>query len=208
MATRHKILRIVMMILPAVTTGCRDDSDPHVEQAMRESLQRQAEQNQQIAEQSNLSAESVRRVVEAESAARTEVVELQRDIVERDNEERERLAELTQTVQNNLNAERAGLDKQRTNLEQERQQLAVERNRDPIIAQTIATVGVFVACTIPLLLAGYVLYSLTRGSDDELIVNEILLNEVTANCPTFLNPDNPRLANQPSDPNSQSGDSD
>ena len=208
MANRHKIIRVLMMILSAATTGCRDHTDARIEQVMRESLERQAEQNRHIAEQSRLSADSVRRVVEAESETRTEVVDLQRDIVERDNEERERLAELTQSAQNNLNAERVGLDKQRASLEQERQQLAVERSRDPIIAQMIGTVGVLVACTIPLLLAGYVFYSLTRGSDDESIVNEILLSEVTANCPTFLSQDNPRLANQPSDPNLQSGDSD
>ena len=199
MANRHKIIRILVMMLSAATTGCRDDSDARVEQVMQESLERQAEQNRQIVEQSKLSAESVQRVVEAESAARTEVVELQRDLVQRDNGGREQLVELTQNTQSNMTAERAVLDKQRGNLEQERQRLALERNRDPMVAQTIAVVGTLVACTIPLVLAGYVLYSANRGNDDEVVVNEILVSEITANCPTFLASESPRLSSRRSE---------
>lgn len=199
MVTLRKTLRVLMMILTIATIGCGDHADSRVEQVMQESLKRQAEQNQQVSEQSRLSAESVQRVVEAESAARTEVVELQRDMVERDKEGREQLLNLTESTQNNLNAERVVLDRQRSDLERERQQLAIERRRDPIIAQTIAVVGMLAICAIPLFLAGYVLYSVSCGNDDEDVINEILIGEVTAQCPAFLIEENPRLPIQNSD---------
>jgi hypothetical protein len=200
MAQHRNNLGILMTIMLLATMGCRDQTDSRVENAMRESLVRQAEQNRQVAEQSRVSTEAVRDFVEAESAARTEVVGLQRDIVERDSEERQRLVELSQTAQRRMSAERAVLDKQRANLEAERQQLAAERNRDPIIAETIAVVGMLMASTIPLLLAGYVLHTLDRGSEDESVVNEILVNEISVHCPGFLATENPRLANERVDP--------
>ena len=196
MAHRPKILRILMIILFTSTIGCHDEPDSRVEKVMQESLQRQAEQSQQIAEQSRLSAESVRRVVEAESDARSEVVELQRDIVERDDAGRKQLAELSQTTHNQMNAERVALDNQRADVDQERRQLALERNRDPIVAQSIVVVGITLACLIPLFLAGYVLYSLNRGDADEDFVNEVLVSEITAHCPNFLAAESPRLADQ------------
>jgi hypothetical protein len=73
-------------------------------------------------------------------------------------------------------------------LEQERRQLAAQRGRDPIIAQAIGAIGVTVACLLPLLLAGYVLYTVNRASpeDDSQAVSDVLIGEMVSSAPELL----------------------
>lgn len=66
---------------------------------------------------------------------------------------------------------------ERQTLEFERRQIASERNRDPFIAQTIGTVGMILAPTIPPLLAGYVIYTVDRTGSEDRSVSEVLITE-------------------------------
>jgi len=56
--------------------------------------------------------------------------------------------------------------------------LALQRARDPIIAETIGAVGGAIACLLPLLLACYVLYTTNRNKSDSETFNELLVTEV------------------------------
>lgn len=184
---RMPLIRRAMIVMTTIAVlGCRDDPDERVERIMQESLARQAEQNEQIAQQSRSSAEAAQRVVEADAAARTEVLQLQRELVERDADGRRQLAELNREVHGRLDQDRQFVDSQRQTLEFERRQIASERNRDPIIAQTIGTVGMILASTIPLLLAGYVIYTVNRTGNDDRSVSEVLITELTAEHPMFV----------------------
>lgn len=186
---RHTMWLAVMTAM----VGCRDQPDERVERIMQESLARQVEQNQHIAEQSRSSAEAAQRVVEADAAARKEVLQLQRELVERDADGRHQLAELNREVHGRLDQDRQFVDSQRQTLEFERRQIAGERNRDPIIAQTIGTVGTILASTIPLLLAGYVIYTVNRTGSEDRSVSEVLITELTAEHPMFVGRYSPAL---------------
>ena len=93
-----------------------------------------------------------------------------------------------------MHTERASLDRQREDMEQERRNIAAQRQRDPIVAQTISAVGLTLACLLPLLLAGYVVYSLNRSSDDNDALSELLIMEMTADQPLLLPSSLPTVA--------------
>jgi len=97
------MILILLAALPA--TGCQDDQARH-RQWVQESIQRQEKQNQQT-------AETARRLVEADAQPRGELVALQQQ----------------------LQAERTEVGRQRDALEQDRKAIAAQRHRDPIIDQ-------------------------------------------------------------------------
>jgi len=97
------------------------------------------------------------------------------------------------SLQHDLEEQQAEVNRQRDRLENERREIANERYRDPIIAAAISSVGLVLACLIPLALAGYLLYSLHSQKDDPL-VTELLIEEVTSEHPTFLPPPKDRIA--------------
>ena len=75
-------------------------------------------------------AEASRELVQADAKARGEIVALQRD----------------------MQQGQADLGRQRDQLEKDRRQYADQRNRDPILANTILDVGTILACLLPLVL--------------------------------------------------------
>ena len=78
-------------------------------------------------------AEASRQLVEADAKSRTETVALQRDLQQGQTE----------------------LGRQRDQLEDDRRGFADQRNRDPIIANTLTVVGTIIACLLPLILGIY-----------------------------------------------------
>ena len=91
-------------------------------------------------------------------------------------------------IQLKLQAERASLDQRRQDLDSLKDQVEGERLRTPVIAESIQSVGGMFACLCPLLLAAYILYSmnLTIETDQERIVNQFLIQELTSDSPTLL----------------------
>jgi TolA-binding protein len=89
------------------------------------------------------------------------------------------------SLQHDLEEQQAKVNRQRDLLESERREIAKQRHRDPIIAAAISSVGVMLACMVPLALAGYLLYCL-RNQKDDPVVTELLIEEMTSEQPTLL----------------------
>lgn len=148
-------------LLMAVTAGCSSDND-----MLRQSLQRQAEQNVQMARHTQQIVETSRDLVEADVRARGELIELQ------------------QNLQEGVQTERQSLDRQHEEMESERQFIARQRHRDPLIATAIINASLLLASVAPLLLALWVL----RSSWVQELggVDELLIHELTTETPVLL----------------------
>ena len=151
-----------------MVTGCADSRDERYSQLAQQALREQAAQNERLADQSQQIAEASQRLVAGDAEARKDLLAAQKQFT------------------SELHSERASIDRQREEMEQERRNIAAQRHRDPIIAKTIGGVGLTLACLLPLLLAGYVIYSLNRSSDDSDALSELLIVEMTAEQPLLL----------------------
>ena len=180
-----RLCRAKLMMALLLAAGCSDSPDERLAELAEQSLRQQASQNERLAQQSKQIAEASRHLVENDSEARKEMIAAHA------------------TLQKELQSERANINQQLSKIEQERRNIAEQRGRDPIIAQTISAVGLTLACLLPLLLAGYVIYSLNRSSDDNDALSEMLVMEITAEKPKLL-PMAPRsvtaLEHKPSSP--------
>ena len=159
---------MLIMTLLLLATGCSDSRDERYRQLAQQSLRQQSEQNNRLAEQSQQIAEASKHLVSNDSQARKEMIAAHA------------------TLQKELHTERASVDRQLSELESERRAISKQRGRDPIIAQAIGAVGLTLACLLPLLLAGYVIYSLNQSSDDSDALSEMLVMEITADKPKLL----------------------
>jgi hypothetical protein len=157
---------IAVSLLTVFCLGCVDNENQRLAEMAERNLERQAQQNQQLIELQKQVAEGSRKLVEADSKSREEMVTLQREI----------------------QAERATIGQQRDLLEIERKELAQQRQRDPIIAAAITNIGLLLLCCLPLVLCWYVLRNRPEQADDSLI-SEVLLQDMVANRPLLL----PRL---------------
>jgi len=186
-----------------IATGC-SPSDERLIELGQQSADRQAQQNQTIAEQSRQVTETTqqfveangkarkdmielqRELVDAEAAARNELIQVQQDLVDRDAACRQDLNSLQRESQSAIRSERQSIDRQREDLEAERRQIAEKRQRAPIIAAAISQVGMLLSCLLPLGLCGYLLYVLRHSGDDDAAVTELLIQEIVADQPRFL----------------------
>lgn len=155
---------IPLLLIALLTTGCTNNDDRLVEMA-REHEKRQAEQSQQMARMQHTVAEGSRNLVEADAKAREALSKMQQD----------------------LRGDQAAVGQQRDALEAERKEIAAQRFRDPILAAAILQVGTALACLLPLLLAGYLIWSMkhTAGQDDAA-VTELLVTELVSERPLLL----------------------
>ena len=130
---------------------------------MPRAMSEQSEQNRRV-------ADTTRELVAADARARTELIESHT------------------RLQESLQKERANLDQQKSELGELREEIELDRRRAPVIAESIYAVGGILACLCPLALAAYVLYSVNRMSsqDEERIINEILVGELTSESPLLL----------------------
>jgi len=162
---RIRLLGTLGCLLWLAVAGCETESD-RVAAVAREAAERQAEQSKQMAELQSQVAEAHKRLVEGEAKARTELVALQRDLQEA----------------------QAEIGRQRDVLEEERRQWAGQRGRDPILAAAITSVGVVLACLLPLLLCIYVVRALRDEATNDAAVAELLVEELAADQPLLLPP--------------------
>jgi len=157
----------VILSLMICTAGCSSSGDERLVDLSQESVNRQAEQNQAIAKQSEQVAQAAHELVEADAKARQEVIQLQVDL------------------QKDAQADRRSLDRQHEDLENERRQVAQDRHRDPIIAAAIQDAVILVACLLPLVLAWFVIRGL-RHEPDEAVLGDLLVQELVAEQPLLL----------------------
>lgn len=158
--------RVLWMALVLATMGCSDGPDQRLVDVAMESAARQADQNQQMAELQQQVAGGAKQLVEADSRARQELAELQRE----------------------LRSDQAEIGRQRDALESERREIAKDRYWDSILGVSIYAGAGILACLLPLLLCGWLLHA-TRdkhGTDEALA--ELLVEELTADRPMLLPP--------------------
>jgi hypothetical protein len=164
---KTRLTGLAALVPIAVTlSGCSPDERLH--KMAQQSLDRQAEQNQVIADQSKQVTETTDSLVDADAQARREFAELQRE---------------TQAA---ISAERQSIDRQREELEKERRAVELDRRRAPVVAAAVTQVGVIIACLAPLALAAYLLYVLRHSSAEDEVVTQLLIEEVMADQPRLL----------------------
>jgi hypothetical protein len=152
---QSQVLMLVVIVVVAASGGC-DDEDERVARIAQTANQQQAEQNAAIAENTRVVAEGSKRLVEAESQSRQEMIALQRD----------------------LRSDQAELGRQRDALEKDRQQQEASRRRDSLLAPAIVTLGLLIACIAPLIVAGFALVGLyiePTHEESEVVLTQLWL---------------------------------
>ena len=109
-------------------------------------------------------AEASRQLIQADAKARGEIVALQRD----------------------LQQGQAELGRQRDQLENDRRRYADQRNRDPIVANTILDVGTILAGLLPLILCIVLVLGLRDPEQTNSTLAEILVEEIAGDQPVLL----------------------
>jgi hypothetical protein len=159
---RNRILAILIAtILIPTAIGC--DEEERLVKMAEEHLERQADQNRRMSELQKHVAEGARQLVEADANARKEMVALQREV----------------------QTERAEVGRQRDILENERRDFAAKRRLDPIIASAVRSIGLLLACVLPLVLCWYLLRQPVEPADDQAVA-EVLLEDLVADDPLLL----------------------
>lgn len=163
-------LPAVLILMPLLANSCADP-DHRLVELSQESLERQAQQNDQIASQAQETAEASRQMVEADAQARREMIEVHKE----------------------LQAERNSLDRQHEDLERERKHIAQSRHRDPIIANAMLTIGLLIVSVLPLVVCIYLLRGLWGATADEA-VGELLIAELASEASVLLPANSRRLS--------------
>jgi hypothetical protein len=156
---------LLSLILPTLilAAGC-EPSDERLVELAEHSVEQQAAQNEEVVRLNREVAEGTRRLVEADSAARKQLIEAQRDL---------------QRQQQELAA-------QRDALEQERQELARQRRTESALAPVLTTLGTTFLALLPLVLCGYLLHDLSRSP--EAAVGDLLIHELASEQPLLAKP--------------------
>lgn len=179
MTMRYKWVMIVLVLTVMTSIGCDKDERfaQNAAQAMESQLRQNeiiARQSEKVVDESRALAETAKELVAADSQSRGEMIQAQREL------------------QVSLHQERVEIDRQRSMLEMERNEIAEQRNRDPIIAAALHAMGIIVACTLPLLLAGYALRQMNSTVDESMELGNLLIDEFTSPSPAFLSSNQPR----------------
>ena len=164
----------VVILFVACIGGCMENESTAIREMARQTVREQAAQNQRL-------ADATKELVSAEATARKSMLANH------------------QNLQQQLQQERSQLDSRKSELDELRTEIELDRRRAPIIADAIFAVGGILGCLCPLLLAAYVLYSVNRASDadQEQIVNQVLIDELTRKNPVLLPaPIDPRPASE------------
>ena len=149
------ILALVVISFTIVILGCESD-DERLARFAAQSVDQQARQNKDAAEQHLEIAKTARALVDADARSRADFAKLA----------------------DGLLVERQELARQRDALEADRRAIASQRARDPVIAAAIGNVAVLGVCLLPLLVALYVLRSISSNAGDEAALNELLVQQV------------------------------
>lgn len=161
-------MRKIMIIVPAIAlvltiVGCESD-DERLARFAEESVDQQAQQNKAVAAQHQDIAKATRVLVVADAQSRADFAKLTGE----------------------LHAQRKELDAQRDALENERRVIATQRLRDPVIAAAIKDLGLLCLCSLPLVVAFYVLRTISNSTKDETALNELLVEEALLAEPSGL----------------------
>lgn len=162
--------------------GC-DGRDARLERVTQQSLAQQAAQNSEMARMQAEVATGAKQLVEADARSRAEFTALH----------------------GKLQDEQSAIGHQRDVLDQDRKALAVQRDRDLLLAAALDQAGLLLACLTPLVLGGYALYVASRSSGDdqltEIAIEQLCLSEplrlAAEPTPTLPPPDSAGPEEQP-----------
>ena len=174
-----KRLRNLLSLLPlTILTGCIGctSSDERVTEVAQQAMLSQRLQNEQIAEQSKAVIQHSQKLTEAA-----------KELVVRDAEARGQLIEAQKHLQSELNQQQSTLDASRSGLETERQAIAKQRYRDPVVANSIQSTGLLLACCLPLVVCVYLIRQLMTDDSDETALAEMLVLELASEQPLLRN---------------------
>lgn len=161
-------------------SGCHNDE--RLAQIATQTVQSQREQNQRTHESNQKLLETTREVTKQGR----EFAEAAKTLVEKDAEARREIIVAHREMRGELHVERTGIDQQRQALEDERRTIAEQRVTEPIIAEAIRAAALWIAALLPVGLAGYVLHSVNRSTDDQAAVNEVLVLDLNSEHPRLL----------------------
>lgn len=167
------------------TSGCQNDE--RLTKLASQTVQSQQEQNQRAHESNQKLIETTREVTKQGR----ELAEAAKSLVEKDAEARKEIIVAHREMRGELHAERASVDQQRQSLEDERRMIAEQRVNEPIIAEAIRAAALWIVALLPVGLAGYVLYSVNRSTEDQAAVNEVLVLDLTSEEPRLSPPSRP-----------------
>jgi len=156
MPMKKLVRKTLIAVVIMVVIGCSSSDERLARQAI-ESAQRQAEQNREMSQLNREVAEGTKRIAEAVSQTREEMIAMETD-----------------------------LQDQRNRLEEERRSLADERYRESLLTPIIGNLGLMLVCSLPLVLAWYLLHGLRSQTSDSDDVSNLLIRELTSVSPTLL----------------------
>ena len=119
----------------------------------------------------------------ATSEHERQVLELANRHAEQQTVQSRQMAELQKQWQ----TERTELNEQRDRLEVERQEIALQRQHEPIIAQSIQQVGMLALCLLPLVVCALLLRKANEPEDGNAIA-ETLVSDLMSPHPTLFAP--------------------
>lgn len=141
------------------------------QQAMQEQQiqnDRLAQQSKAIVDESHQLALAAKELVTADAEARTELISAQ------------------EHLQSELNQQQVQVDRERSELDDERREIAGQRHRDPLIANSIQSLGLLIGCSLPLLICVYLLRRMPEDEPDAVALAECLILEFTSDEPRLL----------------------
>lgn len=163
MIRKRKTLALMTLLMQAmVGTACESENE-RVTRLATEYADRQTEQGARVIDLQQELMTGSRQLIEADSRARTEMIDLHREIQE----------------------ERRSLDQRHEQLNAERR--SVERNRywAPYLIDLTRQILLLVACLLPLLLCRHLL-SLALKQGEEVLIGEQLLEDFVSDDPVLL----------------------
>jgi hypothetical protein len=175
---RHVTLALIQTLM--VMAGCESQDRRLADYAQR-ATEQQARQNERMAQQS----ETVTRQSQ-------ELVSAAHDLVEQDAAARRELIRAQENLQQKIHEERTGVDRQREQLEVERKSAAKAAIREPLIAQSIFTIGIIVAALLPLLVTALALWRLSDQTPADELLSDGLLEGLVVGLPASAMPELPR----------------
>jgi len=170
-----RMVTLATLLTLLSTIGCSrapDMRDQRLAEFAERSVQEQSKQNEHMARQSQAVVEESQKLAEAS-----------KELVALDAEARREMVSAHRELNAQLNEQRTTIDAGRDELEQERRHIAEQRHRDPLIATSIETVGLMLACLLPLVVCLFVLRQMSRNEPDDAAVAELLACELVSDQP-------------------------
>jgi len=158
---------VLVLTTLILTIGC-DSQDGRLADYAERATGQQARQNEAMAKQSEQVAKQSQ---ELASAAH--------ELVEQDAASRRELLHAQDQLQKQHREQQLGLDQQRQELRAERLAADQAAYRNPVIAESLITLGLILAALLPLIVAAYALRKLPDPSSSEILLANGLLDDLS-----------------------------